>query len=319
MNLIDERNKRTVRRKIAKKKYDEIITLSVGEATFQRVRLLDEGAVVMADGQIDFYIAKGTLEKYLNALPDDYEGTINMGHIPFAELPIGVIGTWHKSDLHLVDIGDGRKGLDVDLRLTEGHPFVTALKMAPYTVGVSAEFAYHVDEDATKELGVEIIDDIFIKDFAVVGEAGNVGSSDIQLKGGTKVTLKELNQKLGLEPEEVAEEVAEDVTEEVTEETTEEAEETEEVTEEAEDESENMLSLMSDVIETMKAKIDVLTEQVVALTAEKEKSQKALSAQLEKEKKFDEKFKELYASIAEEKPVVEKQNGPAYTDGIGDI
>ena len=340
MKLIEERDKRTVRRKIAKKEWDEMITLSVNDT--QTVRLLDEGAVVMANGNIDFYIQKGTLEKFLTDLEEDYVGTINVGHMDFASFPF-ILGTWTKKDLHLVDIGDGRKGLDVDLHLDYENPLVKSLAMMPYSLGVSAEFYVHVNEEASYRIGVEVIDDVFIHDFAIVGEAGNVNSSGIKLKGGTKVTLKELTEKLGVtesevlnavdetiekeesvEPEVEAEEKELDKAEELSVEETvveDEVEEKElEATEEVvEDETDKMLAVMSDVIEKLSAKVDTLTSQVVDLTAQLEQKEKELAVKDEKAKSFGDKFKNLYASLAEDEPVVETKKEVLRTDGIGEL
>lgn len=342
MKLIEERDKRTVRRKIAKKEWDEMITLSVNDT--QTVRLLDEGAVVMANGNIDFYIQKGTLEKYLTDLEEDYVGTINVGHMDFASFPF-ILGTWTKKDLHLVDIGDGRKGLDVDLHLDYENPLVKSLAMMPYSLGVSAEFYVHVNEEASYRIGVEVIDDVFIHDFAIVGEAGNVNSSGIKLKGGTKVTLKELTEKLGVtesevlnavdetiekeetleaEPETDEKELEVDKAEELSVEETvveDEVEEKElEATEEVvEDETDKMLAVMSDVIEKLSAKVDTLTSQVVDLTAQLEQKEKELAVKDEKAKSFGDKFKNLYASLAEDEPVVETKKEVLRTDGIGEL
>lgn len=326
MNIIDERNNRTTRRKIAKKEYDRMINLSVSEPT-QKVRLLDEGAVVMANGEIDFVIKKGTLEKYLAVLPDDYVGSINLGHLPFAEFPI-LLGTWTKKDLSLVDIGEGRKGLDVELHLDYDNLLVKELSRVPYSLGVSAEFQYHIDEESSRALGVEVLDEIFIKDFAIVGEAGNVNSSDINLnmKGDTKVTLKELNEKLGIQEEpEVIEEPMTDP--EPTEEAEAEAEveaEVEEVAEEeteepeTEDETDKMLAVMADVIEKQNAVIESLTEKVDALVAAKEAAEKELAVKVEKENARLEKFKTLYPSLAEEPETVVEEKVVLKTDGIGE-
>lgn len=342
MKLIEERDKRTVRRKIAKKEWDEMITLSVNDT--QTVRLLDEGAVVMANGNIDFYIQKGTLEKFLTDLEEDYVGTINVGHMDFASFPF-ILGTWTKKDLHLVDIGDGRKGLDVDLHLDYENPLVKSLAMMPYSLGVSAEFYVNVNEEASNRIGVEVIDDLFIHDFAIVGEAGNVNSSGIKLKGGTKVTLKELTEKLGVTESEVLNAVDETIEKEESVEPEVEAEEKEleadkaeelsveetvvddeveekelEATEEVvEDETDKMLAVMSDVIEKLSAKVDTLTSQVVDLTAQLEQKEKELAVKDEKAKSFGDKFKNLYASLAEDEPVVETKKEVLRTDGIGEL
>lgn len=208
MNIIDERDTRTIHRKIRKKEYDNIMTLAVSD-TGQKVRLLDEGAVVMADGSIDFYIKKGTIRKYVDSLDETYEGSINLGHMPFAQFPI-LLGKWTKSDLSIVDIGDGREALDVNLRLDEDNSLVKDMRRADYDLAVSAEFTYHADQEASEKFGFLIVDDIFITDFAIVGEPGNVNSAGIKLKGGPKVTLNELSDLIENEKAKTAEPVPEE-------------------------------------------------------------------------------------------------------------
>lgn len=193
MNIIDEREKRTIYRKLKKKEFDEILTLSVDSGI--KVRLLDEGTVVDAYGSPLFYIKKGVLKAFYDGLDDEYVGSINIGHTDLATFPERIVGTWKKSDLSLVDIGDGRQGLDVELHLMEEHPLVKALRQLPFSLGVSAEFGYHIDEVASNDYGLEILDGVNIYDFAIVGEAGNVNSSGIQLKGG--VMTKNLSELLG--------------------------------------------------------------------------------------------------------------------------
>ena len=85
MNIIDERNTRTVYRKLKKREYDERMKLSATRT--EAVRLLDEGMVVDAYGNPLFYIKKGVLQAYYDALPDDYVGTINLGHMNFVTFP----------------------------------------------------------------------------------------------------------------------------------------------------------------------------------------------------------------------------------------
>lgn len=104
-----------------------------------------------------------------------------------------------KEDLSLVDNGDGRKGLDVVLHLDEDSVFVKELKRMPYTLAVSAEFYYHINDKASEELGILTIDEIFVKDFAIVGDGGNVGSNDIELN--TKGEKNKMSVKKNLEVE----------------------------------------------------------------------------------------------------------------------
>ena len=352
-NLIDDRDKRTIHRRLAKQNYDNIITLSADRS--QTVRLLDEGAVVMANGSIDFYIQKGTLQRYLESLPDDYVGSVNLGHERFATFPI-LLGSWTKDDLTLVDIGDGRNGLDVDLHLDYDNPLLRAVVQSAdkygYDLGVSSEFTYHVNEEASMEWGVMIIDELFISDFALVGEAGNVNSSGIQLKGEPMaISMKELSEKLGtehqdiksindaidkllsvepeVEPEEPEKELEVEETEEVELEV-EEAEETEpeiELEVESEEpESEETKELEAEETEqeeeitlaTVLEAVNGLKEQIAALKAENESLKDQLSAKEQEEKSFTDKFKNLVVSLSDERKETTKPTKVLYTDGIGE-
>lgn len=328
MNIIEERDARLIRRKLKKKQYDEVITLSVQD-TGTRVRLLDEGTVVDGNGNPWFYITKGALSRYLENLPDEYEGSINIGHTDLASFPERIVGLWNKSDLTLVDTGDGRQGLDVDLRLNEEHPLVKALRMAPYDLAVSVEMHVDLNEELSSKYGIDIVDNLFIHDFAIVGEPANVNST-MKLKGD-RMDVKELLATLDKEGEkdlsalnakmdELLAAEAEEVTEEVTEEVELSAEEevAEEVTEEEveasveEEESEEEVSLAA-----VEEKIEGLLEQISALEAENEELKANLKAMKDAEDAFISKFKKLGVSLSTErtKPVVTQK--ASYTDGYG--
>ena len=340
MNIIDERDVRTIHRKLKKKEYDEIITLSTDNDDY--VRLLDEGMVVTAQGTPDFYIMKGTLQKYLDALPDDYEGSINLGHMNFATFPI-LLGSWTKEDFRLVDIGGGRKGLDVKLNLDEENFLVKELRRAKYDLGVSAEFSFERNEELTEDYGLLMIDSIFIRDFAIVGDAGNVNSMGIQLKGdsmdfkkvmsllGDDADLNKVNDILDKLTEEKELEVTEEVTEEVeeTEEVSEEkdleaSEETEEVSEEeevelsSEEESEEKSEEEEITLATVMEAINGLNERIKTLESEKADLEQKLSAKEQSEAEFVQKFKKLGVALSTERtePVVE-HNEVSFTDGFG--
>lgn len=351
MNIIDEREKRTIYRKFRKKQYDDAINLSVTEGPV--VRLLDEGAVVYANGDIDFYIMKGTLERFYMSLPDDYEGSINLGHMDFPTFPI-LLGKWRKSDLRLVDIGEGRKGLDVVLHLDESISLVQDLKKMPYDLGVSAEFTYHANEDASETYGFLVIDEVNIRDFAIVGECGNVNSSGITLKGGSTVNLKELTAMLDSEstdidavnalldealegstdetveeavgePETVEEPEAEPEadpetepeTEEVEEEAEEEAEETEEAPE-AEESEEQAEEAEEDLASEMSEQLAAVMTEVETLRAENAQLRATLAAKDESWKKFSEKFKKLSVVLTDKTETPKHNTASPYTDGIGE-
>lgn len=331
MNIIDERKVRTIRRKMRKREFDKMYTLSAGERS-QTVRLLDEGAVMGYNSPL-FYIKKGTLAKYLRHLPNDYVGTINLGHMDFATFPF-ILGTWTKQDLHLVDIGDGRQALDVDLRLDEGNTFVQELRRAPYTLGVSAEFTYHVDEENTKKYNLEILDEIFIGNFAIVGECGNVNSSGIRLKGDSDMTIQELNAALDGEHTDLSEinkkfdsllekdaekqlTTAEEAEEESSEEQPEEEqpEQKEESTEEQLEEEKKELAAVESMFKELTTKLEVMA-------AENAKLQARLEAKEKAEQDFIARFKNLSVSLSTES-VTEVSEVPdekdVFTDGIGEF
>lgn len=205
-NLIKEQEERYVQRKKAKRDLDKLINLSAkkGERKSFKlsakskgdniVRLLDEGHVVDSAGHPLFLIKKGAIEKWYNGLSSDYVGSINLGHMDHATYPI-ILGTWTKNDLQLIDIEDGRKAIDVKLNLNEKLNVVKDLKTLGYPIGVSAEFFYEVDYKSSELVGMEVLSSIDIKDFAIVGEAGNANSGGVFLNGGKEMS-KEKKEEL---------------------------------------------------------------------------------------------------------------------------
>lgn len=238
-DLLDERDKRTKVRKEIKKKMDSIIglsykddekkisTLSVpvmklsalaSDQSDTTARLLDEGF-----NDQGFIIKKDTLEKYLNGqnehvkgheyvdgqwqatevlnLNDEFVGTINLGHEDFATFPF-ILGEFTKADFSLVDIGNDRKGLDVNVRLDEESMYVKELRRLPYDISLSAEFVYHVDWDETYALEetygiyLPVIDEIFIFAYALVGEGGNVSSNGLELNFKGEIPMKKDKKEL---------------------------------------------------------------------------------------------------------------------------
>lgn len=390
-NLLDERDKRTKKRKKAKKEIDALINLSVNDKkTLEKVilspkdskslgaedslvthRLLDEGSILYADGEIDCIIAKGTLEKYLNGenteikdsdgnirnLTDDYVGTINYGHHDLATDPIALIGEWKKEDLHLVDIENGRKALDVDVRLNDDHIYVKQLRNLDYEVGLSAEFWCHYDEKKSEEIGYPVIDEIFLSDFAVVGECGNVNSSDLRLKGGlempkdikeleveeTKDDVAEVIDDISEENAEISEEteVVEETIEEtekdaeIEEQATEECEETEQVEdteatedevegdeveedEETEDEDEDVVSELIETVKELKKENASLKEENASLKKSNNRLNKKLKARNEEAKKFIADFKGLSVEMGITKDEPKQELGISREYLVGD-
>ena len=356
MDLLERRDIRTKRRKKDKARYDSEYNLAYHDEkklmfvkpmklSTGTQRLLDEGAIV-GDGYIDFYIQKGTLEKFLNGenvyldnLPSDFVGSVNLGHMDFATFPF-VIGEWTKEDLTLTDNGDGRKGLDVNIRLDEESVFVKELKRMPYDIGISAEFGYHVNRKATEDVGFLVVDEVCIFAYGLVGECGNVNSSGLELKGDNPM---DENRMLDFMEEE------ETISETETVETSDEIEETEgeetldfedgvedevaddeddpedgEVEEDGEEEVDELSAVMS-AVNDLRAEVETLNTQIEALTtenAELKKTNKRLSRKLKDEKAkkaaFVENFKNVAEKLGEPEKEPEQRSNYYFGDGIGE-
>ena len=355
-NLIEERDKRTERRKKYKRKVDSMFNLSYKDekeihlsANVQKladstIRLLDEGARV-GDDYIDFIIKKGTLEKFLNGnneyltnLTPDFIGTVNLGHMDFATFPF-IIGEWTANDLSLVDIGDERKGLDVRLNLDSDSVFVKELQRQPYDIGISSEFYYHVDWESTDKIGYLVIDEVYIFAYGLVGECGNVNSSGLELKGDA-MAKEELNlneeekkkkkkEELNLNEEaleevieeetEVIEEVAE-VPEDIEEEKLSASEETEETSEESKSEEESEEEL--DETEADETDLDEVLEEIEQLRAEnadlKEQVESLSEANAELKKTNKKLSKKLSAEKEKKEAFIKNAKGISVKLGINE-
>ncbi len=334
MDLIKEREKRTIRRKIAKSKFDNMIALSADENN--GIRLLDEGTVVTAEGDVWFYITKGALERYLDSLDDDFEGYIKYGHTDFANAPI-LLGSFKKSDFTLADIGDGRKSLYVKPTFFDTY-LLKDLQSMPFDIGVSVEMNCVRDDESSEAFGFDVYSDLFISGFAVVGDAGNVNSSGIRL-GGSKLDLKEITKALEEQSEidlaalqdALGEEKVSDP-EEATVEVEAAAEETEEVeeveasieVEEEETEEPTMEAVLASVneltaqLDALKAENEELRSQIETLMSEKNDISEKLSAKEGEISDFLKAFSGLKLNISdpEEKPETKKMS--IAMDGIGE-
>lgn len=318
MRIIEERDARTAHRKECKKIFDKKFSLSVTPSSEDDTyRLLDEGLITYADGSPQMYIKKGVIDKLLENMSDDYEGSVNFGHHDLATDPISIIGEWRKTDLFVEfsDENDGRKVLNVRPHLWDDHIYVQQLKRQPYTYGLSAEFYGELDWDASEDMGIPVIGSIDLLDFAIVGECGNVGSSDIHLRGEDVKKLDELKKKFKIgvpEEEEIVEESVEESPEE--EETAEEVElSADPEPENSGDDDEEEEDDGEDVVEM----IELLLNQVTELKNEN----KSLRDEVEKLNSTFKKIKELKVSVGNsdkpEKTVSDRRY--AGKDGIGEI
>ncbi|NSP41520.1 hypothetical protein HRE82_14275, partial [Enterococcus faecalis] len=104
------------------------------------------------------------------------------------------VGQWTKNDLRLVDIGENRQALEVNMKIDESLSVIQDLQKMPYTIGISAEFMASYDEELSYEYEFPVIEHLFIMGFGIVGDVGNVNSSGINLSAeeADKMALADL-------------------------------------------------------------------------------------------------------------------------------
>lgn len=304
------------RRKKGKAFYDNAITLSSvdkenhyvsvnlssGYVENKPTRLIDEGAITYEGGDdIRLYIKKGAVQAFYDSLSSDYVGYINLAHIDIASLPLN-LGTWTKDDLTVVDIGDGRKGLDVNVKLNRELHIVQDLLKQEIPLSISAELRGTLDLESSFKFNAPFYNEIEIAGFSVVANPANVNSTgeNLNSKGDSEMNLwekilklssenKEENKNEALENKEEEKEEKEPSKEENTLESKEEGteneeakkgEETLETVEMSKDDMEKINKFM-DAFEALSAKVEAL-EQENAELKEKLKSSKKEKTEFEK-------------------------------------
>lgn len=304
------------RRKKGKAFYDNAITLSSvdkenhyvsvnlssGYVENKPTRLIDEGAITYEGGDdIRLYIKKGAVQAFYDSLSSDYVGYINLAHIDITSLPLN-LGTWTKDDLTVVDIGDGRKGLDVNVKLNRELHIVQDLLKQEIPLSISAELRGTLDLESSFKFNAPFYNEIEIAGFSVVANPANVNSTgeNLNSKGDSEMNLwekilklssenKEENKNEALENKEEEKEEKEPSKEENTLESKEEGteneeakkgEETLETVEMSKDDMEKINKFM-DAFEALSAKVEAL-EQENAELKEKLKSSKKEKTEFEK-------------------------------------
>lgn len=195
-------------RKKSKKSIDEsvnlenvkescLVTLQSSKQDGESVRLLDEGAITNDNGRVRLYIMKNVIENFYNSLSDDYVGYINLAHIDMWSLPLN-LGTWTKKDLSIVDVGDGRKALNVKPNFNKDLHIVQDLMNQEIPLSISAELNTNIDWAKSFALGFICVNKIDILGFSVVGNPANVNSSNIslQIEGEKDMNIEELKNFL---------------------------------------------------------------------------------------------------------------------------
>lgn len=285
-----------------------ILTLNNSYLKDNSVRLLDEGAIMYEGGKrIRLYIMKGAIDKFYQSLSDDYVGYVNLAHIDIWSLPLN-IGTWTKQDLTVVDIGDGRKGLNVNAEINENLNIVKDLRAQEIPLSISAELQLQIDWQKTFALDFLCVSGIDIKGFSVVGNPANTNSTSIELsvEGEEEMNLKEF---LTGKKEEVVETKVEETKEETL--ATEEEQPTEEKVELSAEQVEMLESFMSEYTqlktenESLKSEIEDLKAQLSSKEQEVEKEGK-LNSQVED---VLSKLETLMNGKLESKPEVNEEMG----------
>jgi hypothetical protein len=305
------------RRKKGKAFYDNAITLSSvdkenhyvsvnlssGYVENKPTRLIDEGAITYEGGDdIRLYIKKGAVQAFYDSLSSDYVGYINLAHIDITSLPLN-LGTWTKDDLTVVDIGDGRKGLDVNVKLNRELHIVQDLLKQEIPLSISAELRGTLDLESSFKFNAPFYNEIEIAGFSVVANPANVNSTgeNLNSKGDSEMNLwekilklssenKEEKKNEALENKEEEKEEKEPSKEEKAPESKEEGtenkeeakkgEETLETVEMSKDDMEKINKFM-DAFETLSAKVEALETENAELK-EKLKSSKKEKTEFEK-------------------------------------
>lgn len=298
------------RRKKGKAFYDNAITLSSvdkenhyvsvnlssGYVENKPTRLIDEGAITYEGGDdIRLYIKKGAVQAFYDSLSSDYVGYINLAHIDITSLPLN-LGTWTKDDLTVVDIGDGRKGLDVNVKLNRELHIVQDLLKQEIPLSISAELRGTLDLESSFKFNAPFYNEIEIAGFSVVANPANVNSTgeNLNSKGDSEMNLwekilklssenKEEKKNEALENKEEEKEEKEPSKEEKTPESKEEGtenkeeakkgEETLETVEMSKDDMEKINKFM-DAFEALSAKVEALETENAELKQKLESSKK---------------------------------------------
>lgn len=312
------------RRKKGKAFYDNAITLSSvdkenhyvsvnlssGYVENKPTRLIDEGAITYEGGDdIRLYIKKGAVQAFYDSLSSDYVGYINLAHIDIASLPLN-LGTWTKDDLTVVDIGDGRKGLDVNVKLNRELHIVQDLLKQEIPLSISAELRGTIDFESSFKFNAPFYNEIEIAGFSVVANPANVNSTgeNLNSKGDSEMNLwekilklssenKEEKKNEALENKEDEKEEKEPESKEEETENEEEAkkgEETLETVEMSKDDMEKINKFM-DAFEALSAKVEELETENAEL---KEKLKNSKKEKTEFEKKAESTLDRLSSLIS---------------------
>lgn len=182
------------------------------------VRLLDEGVVVDGGGWAYAVIAKGALKAWYDNLSNKFVGKINKDHCDAIDL-----GTFSKKDIKLVELGNDRYGIDVNVKLDDELYAVKDLKRMMNRKALSSEFYWDAEQYVTAEAAtgdekqgkwlIPVINQIQIDAYAVVDNPKNANSYDehlLEKASATEGDEMTEDEKKRLEAEEAAAEAEAD-------------------------------------------------------------------------------------------------------------
>ena len=315
--IVKEIQKSLKTRKEAKKTLDESINLSnlkdkeltmnlsnIGFVEGTTMRLLDEGALYYEGGEkVRLFFEKGSVQAFYDELSDDYVGYVNLAHLNIWELPLN-LGTWTKQDLSIVDIGNGRVGLNVDVHLNEKLHIVQDLMAQEIPLSLSAEVGLGVDYEESQRQGYPCVEKINIKGFSIVGNPANANSTSIGLsvKGEEEMNLKEF---LSGKKEEVVETPTVETTETL---------ETEEKVELSSEQMTNLENFMAE-FESLKTENENLKNEINELKEKLEDKAK----EAEKKSEFSTKSEEILSRLETLMSGVEVKKEEVKTGYLGSI
>lgn len=314
--IVKEIQKSLKTRKEAKKTLDESINLSnlkdkeltmnlsnIGFVEGTTMRLLDEGSLYYEGGEkVRLFFEKGSIQAFYDTLSDDYVGYVNLAHLNIWELPLN-LGTWTKQDLSIVDIGNGRVGLNVDVHLNEKLHIVQDLMAQEIPLSLSAEVGLGVDYEESQRQGYPCIEKINIKGFSIVGNPANTNSTSIELnvKGEDEMNLKDFLSGKEKSIEKPVEEPTETL-------------ETEEKVELSSEQMTNLEKFMTE-FESLKSENENLKNEINELKEKLEDKEK----EAEKKSEFSTKSEEILSRLETLMTGVEVKKEEAKTGYLGSI
>lgn len=164
------------------------------------IRMLDEGTVVDGDGFCYAVIKKGVLKTFYENLSDDFEGYIDRDHIQALRL-----GTYTKKDLRLVELGNDRYGIDVNVKLDKDYYTTRDLLRQGEHRAVSVEMHIDIDEfglasKVTKDKSqgeylIPLIGAVDIVGYAVCENPKNANSIKDDLLDKASVEGEDMNEE----------------------------------------------------------------------------------------------------------------------------